>query len=895
MKKNNKKGFTIVELVIVIAVIAILAAVLIPTFISLLRKSRVSTDTQLIKHLNTALALDADNEHNTVTDAFTATAASGFDVAKINAKVSENEILWDSVNDVFCYLNDGQIEYLPDSVRASDKLAAGDSRLWKIYDKAPLPGETYSMYVAGQAAANYVANNEIAVGVDCGDFAVPSVRFVTNADTSAVIRTNSLETELTVNAPNANVAHYGKAKSVNVVAVKPASYVENGYVPFVEVAQGRVVFSNRADVDTLYLNKKVGENAFDDITIKVEAGATMPTVKRDSIGVELGEDLIKVCVVETVEKTETIYLKGNGTIEDEKVYVSTTGDANDAVYVTEVTASTPAKQIANAKVGEDVVDNGSTAQEKEDTKAEVVDDAQAAEVAQAIEEGANYVARIGSIGYTTLASAVAAAVNGDTVVLLQNVTQSTYITINDQKIAVDLNGKEITTTSSCSSVFIPYHNNAELTVKDSVGNGKIIFSGTTSAANQTAIRVFKGTFILESGTIGTVTTATSKAPVYVQSTGAFVMNGGEVYGLTYGVNNSGVVTQNGGIIRSTQTDKSKWSYGIYNAKMVNLNGGTVQSTLIGVYMGAGTLTVDGGTIESNSKGIMGTGTVNVKSGTVRAYDITISEYKTTTKLTVNVSGGAVISDNVGIYLGGTTSKLTMTGGDVRAKHYGVNALGDLIISGGSITVEGATGANNVALCVRKSLSLSGAVTIQNNNAYVEVDESTNYTPYAVFVIGTEAAPVSATIDGATIASADGNAVEISAYSTVTLKNATVSGVNAVITQTETAACTIESGVYTASGSQVCYAYNGTFAIAGGTYTGGGSINPDYADAPYRFTLNCYDSNYAAGTANFEVTGGSFYQFNPSNDLSEGANTCFTPEGYASTYDAETGYYTVAQE
>ena len=32
MRKNNRKGFTIVELVIVIAVIAILAAVLIPTF-----------------------------------------------------------------------------------------------------------------------------------------------------------------------------------------------------------------------------------------------------------------------------------------------------------------------------------------------------------------------------------------------------------------------------------------------------------------------------------------------------------------------------------------------------------------------------------------------------------------------------------------------------------------------------------------------------------------------------------------------------------------------------------------------------------------------------------------------------------------------------------------------
>ena len=39
LKKNSKKGFTIVELVIVIAVIAILAAVLIPTFTGLVEKA----------------------------------------------------------------------------------------------------------------------------------------------------------------------------------------------------------------------------------------------------------------------------------------------------------------------------------------------------------------------------------------------------------------------------------------------------------------------------------------------------------------------------------------------------------------------------------------------------------------------------------------------------------------------------------------------------------------------------------------------------------------------------------------------------------------------------------------------------------------------------------------
>ena len=46
MKKSNKKGFTIVELVIVIAVIAILAAVLIPTFSHVVDKANESKDMQ---------------------------------------------------------------------------------------------------------------------------------------------------------------------------------------------------------------------------------------------------------------------------------------------------------------------------------------------------------------------------------------------------------------------------------------------------------------------------------------------------------------------------------------------------------------------------------------------------------------------------------------------------------------------------------------------------------------------------------------------------------------------------------------------------------------------------------------------------------------------------------
>lgn len=60
MKRNNKKGFTIVELVIVIAVIAILSAVLIPTFGGIVDKANESARDQEAANLYKTYLIDHD-------------------------------------------------------------------------------------------------------------------------------------------------------------------------------------------------------------------------------------------------------------------------------------------------------------------------------------------------------------------------------------------------------------------------------------------------------------------------------------------------------------------------------------------------------------------------------------------------------------------------------------------------------------------------------------------------------------------------------------------------------------------------------------------------------------------------------------------------------------------
>lgn len=108
MAKKLKKAFTITELVIVIAVVAILAAVLIPTFVNIVDKANESSDTQAVREMNLALenAEILEGQPETLTDALEVLADAGMDANAYKALSKGRKFVWDSSINRVLYVTD---------------------------------------------------------------------------------------------------------------------------------------------------------------------------------------------------------------------------------------------------------------------------------------------------------------------------------------------------------------------------------------------------------------------------------------------------------------------------------------------------------------------------------------------------------------------------------------------------------------------------------------------------------------------------------------------------------------------------------------------------------------------------------------------------------------------
>ena len=109
-----------------------------------------------------------------------------------------------------------------------------------------------------------------------------------------------------------------------------------------------------------------------------------------------------------------------------------------------------------------------------------------------------------------------------------------------------------------------------------------------------------------------------------------------------------------------------------------------------------------------------------------------------------------------------------------------------------------------------------------------------------------------------------------------------------------ATLTINGGYYYGGGTAV-QVQEGTLVINGGTFACEPYSNPTYG---YNFLINCVDKAYKNGTAKAIIQGGTFINFDPSNNSAEGAGTNFVADGYKVVPQTQTNgdiWYTVVAE
>ena len=375
-KKNHslnaalRRAFTITELVIVIAVIAILAAVLIPTFTSLVNRANESADIQTVKNLNTILSSNEamGDRADTIDEALQQALDGGYKVENLTPTGDGYDIVWDATNNRFA-LVDGENKKVYGDALTPETISGQE--YWKITDDMSKTDSNFSWYLTEDALNSDDGTTEtveITSSTNLNLSAYTDLKDVTISDTATGtinLTTNSEDVNISLGATTASTATvnlYGTAGTIGIQnqngTMTGGQYGMNslhiyGTVDKIFINTGKIIAMPGCSIGTIIATNPISNNS---LSIVLETGCSVNNigttnfenlpygVKKPLQDAITGDTSSTTIIVDRLLLTN-IYTQGIGTADDPYI----------------ITKSSQISSITNMNFGYDYYLNGNTA------------------------------------------------------------------------------------------------------------------------------------------------------------------------------------------------------------------------------------------------------------------------------------------------------------------------------------------------------------------------------------------------------------------------------------------------------------------------------------------------------------------------------------------------------
>jgi len=261
VKKLLKKAFTLVELVVVVAIIAILSGVSVAAYVGITDRANKAADQDEVAQLNLQLAAQesVEGKNKSCYDAVADCISSGLNIEEMKPNTKNCEYVWDEINDRFGIMTDKGEVLTEDSTLKLD--LTKKNKIWRLSTVVPATSE-YPIYLRDGFAGSTITG--LNFGLDTGfNEGISSIEYTGSSDQGVTIRTGSMATTLSINGSDQTViSHYGNAGIVKVNEVAYDSYHEYGRVGRIELKKGHVsvepgayVYRVEAEASNCYVSK----------------------------------------------------------------------------------------------------------------------------------------------------------------------------------------------------------------------------------------------------------------------------------------------------------------------------------------------------------------------------------------------------------------------------------------------------------------------------------------------------------------------------------------------------------------------------------------------------------------------------------------------------------------